>query len=145
MPAYERTLLVADFTDVDVVFGAADTWQRIGEFVNDDPNSVVYLGGKHGYFYAIMYDDTTDAVEETGEHRFVIADPNEVVRKVVFRCRSELASADAIDKTEKLKLDLRKPGAKYKSKIIWEYQTDAADTIDVSACTMYLDVTQVIA
>lgn len=139
----ERTLTYANGALSADVAVSATAWTKIWEFTNEDPNSVIYVGGKHGYFYFKVV--TVAPADIDGAVRVAIADPNEIQTQVVWQGRSETLDADVTDKTKKIKLDLRKPGAKYLSKIVIFMIATSASTLDYDGATnaIYLDCTQV--
>lgn len=145
MGVFERTLNYANGDLPADVAVSATAWTKVWEFQNTDPNSVIYIGGKHGYLYLKLV--TVAPADIDGRVRIAIADPNETVVKTVWEGRTQLLDASTTDKTQKLKLDLRKPGAKYLSKIIISMIADTAATLDYDGATnvIYLDCTEVIA
>lgn len=143
----ERTLTYDDGdlgADVQI---SLTSWTKVWEFTNNDPNSVIYVGGKHGYFYFKVV--TVAPADIDGAIRIAIADPNEIRTEVVWQGRTETLDASVVDKTQKIKLDLRKPGAKYLSKIviymISSMAAGATSLLDEDGTTnaIFLDCTQV--
>ena len=147
MPTFERTLIYSDGALTANATCSAGIWCLFWQWTNPEPNSITYVGGKHGYIYISTVDEA-DGVN-VGRYRLVVGDPNTMVRKVVWEGRSEMVAADKIDKTEKIKLDLRKPGVKYQSVLQLEFLADgAAEVLDYDDTTnneIFIDVTQVVA
>lgn len=133
----KRKLKATDLLDADATI-YNDKFTMLGRYTVPK-GGVLYIGGFDCYIYAAMVDDAAGA--EHGVLQFVGTNPLETRRNLLYRVHTKQCGSQSA-KLQKPAVPLSPLGIRPDSKLITEMKGDEdGDVVDVSACTLELDVT----